>query len=145
MLVNAARGELAAEPHLELEDVYELRLASLRRQFGSHDLESDLDLVMSRMRELRWIDDEMPTADFFWRQLVWAASTYAFLRCRLGPLDVPVNVFVAEESAADPEVRWDDIAPLSTVSSVRAVSSGQIMRSPGFVDAMRKAFAQFAQ
>ncbi|MEV6682700.1 thioesterase domain-containing protein [Streptomyces erythrochromogenes] len=144
-LVNAARGELATEPHLGLEDVYELRLASLRRQFGTHDLVGDLSLVMGRMRELRWIDDEAPAADFFWRQVLWAASMYAFLRCRLKPLDVPVNVFVAEESAADPEVSWHDVAPLSRISVVKAVTSGQIMQSRGFIESMRHAFAQSAK
>ncbi|MEU5161183.1 thioesterase domain-containing protein [Streptomyces sp. NPDC020875] len=139
-LVNAARGELAAEPRLGLEDLYELRLASLRKQFDAPGLVADPARVIECMRALEWIDEEMPATDFFWRQVVWAAGMHAFLRCRLGPLDIPVNVFVARESAADPEVVWDDIASSSRVVVLDAVTSRQIMQSPAFVTAMGRSF-----
>ncbi|MEV3853182.1 thioesterase domain-containing protein [Streptomyces sp. NPDC050095] len=141
-LVNAARGELADGPRLDLADLYELRLASLRQRFGTDDLVADLGHVMDQMRELHWIDDDMPAQDFFWRQVVWSASMYGFLRCRLRPLDVPVHVFMAQESAQDPEVVWSDIAPRSTLTALDAVTSGQIMQSPAFVSALHAAFSQ---
>ncbi|MGW5350932.1 thioesterase domain-containing protein [Streptomyces sp. NPDC004031] len=141
-LVNAARGALASGPLLGLCDVYDMRLAALRRQFGVDDLAADLDRVMDRMRAGHWIDDATPREDFFWRQLVWSAGMYANRRCRLGTLDLPVNVFIARENAHDPEVRWHDVAPRSTVTAVDGVSSVQIMRSPAYLSAMRRLLSQ---
>jgi len=143
-LVNAARGELASEPLLDVEDQYELRLAALRRQFGIADLEAELDQVLGAMRRLRWIDDGMPAEDFFWRQVLSAASAYAFRRCTLRPHQGDVKVFVARMSVADPEVRWRDIAPNSTVEPMDAETSSQIMSHPVFVEAMRQTFADIA-
>jgi thioesterase domain-containing protein len=141
-LVNAARGALATGPLLGLADVYDLRLAALRRQFGVEDLAADLDHVMDRMRAEHWIDDATPREDFFWRQLVWSAGMFAGRRCRLGTLDIPVNVFIARENAQDPEVRWHDIAPRSTVTAVDGVSSVQIMQSPAYLSAMEQVLRQ---
>ncbi|MFK0223872.1 thioesterase domain-containing protein [Streptomyces vinaceus] len=136
-LVNAARGELAAEPLLELEDLYELRLAALRQQFAVTDLAADLPYVLAAMRHLRWIDQEMPVEDFFWRQALWAGGAYAHRRCRLPAYDGPVNVFVARSSAQDPEVRWHDLAPRSTLNVLHAETSAQIMTHPVFLASIR--------
>ncbi|MFE6664426.1 thioesterase domain-containing protein [Streptomyces sp. NPDC057697] len=141
-LVNAARGELDTSPRLGLADLYDMRLASLAQRFKTTDLDTDLDHVMEQMCELHWLDEPVPASDFYWRQALWSASYDAFIRCSLGRLDIPVNVFITEESAHDPEVLWDDIAPRSTVRSMDEVTSAQITSHPAFVDAMRDAFEQ---
>ncbi|MFF2013146.1 thioesterase domain-containing protein [Streptomyces sp. NPDC058195] len=141
-LVNAARGELDTSPRLDLCDLYDMRLASLAQRFTATDLDADLDHVMQQMCELQWLDEPVPASDFYWRQALWAASYDAFVRCSLGRLDIPVNIFIAEESAHDPEVRWHDIAPRSTVRSMEVVTSAQITSHPAFVTAMRDAFEQ---
>ncbi|WP_160150193.1 thioesterase domain-containing protein [Nonomuraea solani] len=137
-LVNAARGELSAGPLLDLEDLYDLRLAALRRQFAVADLAVDLPYVMDAMRSLRWIDDDMPAGHFFWRQLVSAADAYAFTRCELRRYEGPVNVFVSRAVATEPEVRWQDIAPQSVIEALDAETSVDILTHPGFVNAMRR-------
>ncbi|MEV0381742.1 thioesterase domain-containing protein [Nonomuraea sp. NPDC050643] len=137
-LVNAARGELSAAPALDLEDLYDLRLATLRRQFAVADLAADLPYVMNAMRASRWIDDDMPAGHFFWRQLVSAADAYAFTRCELRRYQGPVNVFLSRSVATAAEARWKDIAPHSVIEALDAETSVDILTHPGFVHAMRR-------
>lgn len=144
LLVNGARGELDELPLIELADHYELRLAELRRQFGVDNLAGDLPRVMNELRELRWIDEETSEDDFYWRQVIFAANTYAQQYARLGRYKGAVELFLSEWAASDPSVLWQDIAPHCRVHILDAETTIGIMRTPLFATIAGQSFDNVA-
>jgi thioesterase domain-containing protein len=142
ILISGLRGALSEFPLLGLADMYEVRLAELRRRFGLSALMDDLPRVMDGLRALRWIDDRASQEDFFWQQVVCAACVYAHQRCVLRTFPGRVEVFLHRLAAADRGASWDDIAPDSTVRVFDADTSIEIMSDPAFAEVVRQSFEE---
>jgi Thioesterase domain len=139
IMVNGARGDLE-RPLLELEDLYELRLAELRRFYGIDPLTSDLPGLLNGLKDLVWIYEEATLDDVYWQQVVWAANFYAHQRYQLRAYYGPVQLCLSRETLSSLAEPWCETAKNCDVCLYDEPSTREIMRSSRFFAMVRTLF-----
>lgn len=77
-LVNtAAPGIRELDPAWGLRERYEFRIDLLRHWFGVTDFRAERRRLIDEMVRQAWVDEGMDPADLYWRQVVWAAESFA--------------------------------------------------------------------
>jgi hypothetical protein len=142
ILANGGRGELMSGPVLELGDLYDLKLAELRHQFHLDSLSAGLDDVVAFLRRRRWIDDDTPETEFYWRQLIWAANVYAHQRFKPRFFAGSIELFLCGWAADDPSSSWHDVASACDVTVLEHETTIGIIEDPAFAAAVRRGFGE---
>ena len=124
-------------------ELYDFRLASLRRQFDIPDLTSDPDEVLAAMLATAKIDEGVTAADLHWRQAVWAAVNFALDRYEPRPYGGEVLVFQLTENADNPDADWGNVAAGTEVHTFESADTLSLLRDPAVTDILRKKLAAF--
>ncbi|MGP4014366.1 thioesterase domain-containing protein [Saccharopolyspora sp. 5N708] len=125
-------GVQVFNPRWALRDIYDLRLASLRRDFNADDLDLHLPRVLSSLKRQHWIDEHAEREHFYRHQLVWAASAYAQEHYAATTYDGPIHVFRSADARGPGEVPWDRVGSNVITRVVPALDSPAAMRDPAF-------------
>jgi thioesterase domain-containing protein len=125
-------GVSVFNPMWTLEDIFELRLASLRRDFDAGDLNAHVPEVLAALKARHWIDEYAGVEDFYRHQLVWAAGAYAQENYTSRFYDGPLHAFRSTDVRGPGEVPWFGAAATVYECVVDADDSIAIMRHPEF-------------
>jgi thioesterase domain-containing protein len=123
---------------MALRDIYDLRLASVRRDFDADDLDLELPRVLSALKQRHWIDEYAGLEDFYRHQLVWAASAYAQEHYVAARYDGPVHVFRSVDARGPGAVSWDRVGSNVVTRVVPALDSPDVLHDPTFARLFRR-------
>lgn len=126
-----------------LRDYYDFRLASLRKQFGVPNLNTDRDRVMERMVETAKIDAGMDPEDLHWRQAVWAAGNFAQEHYEPRPYGGHAMIFQVAQSADREDADWGRVVASTEVRTFDAPDTLPLLRDPSFAEILAKKLAEF--
>jgi thioesterase domain-containing protein len=125
-------GVSVFRPEWALEDIYELRLASLRRDFNATDLDPHIPDIIAALKTRGWIDEDARREDFYPHQLVWAAAAFAQEHYTAEPYNGPLHVFRSSDIRGPGAVPWTSVAPHAETTIVDATDSIEVLKHSTF-------------
>ncbi|TCO62834.1 thioesterase domain-containing protein [Actinocrispum wychmicini] len=125
-------GVSVSRPEWELADIYELRLAGLRRDFGVADLDPHIPRIMADLKLRGWIDEDARREDFYPHQLLWATAAFAQEHYTTEPYHGPLHVFRSSDIRGPGAVPWTSVAPRAESTILDAADSVEVLKHSAF-------------
>jgi thioesterase domain-containing protein len=125
-------GVSVFRPEWEIGDIYELRLAGLRRDFGVTDLDPHIPEILADLKLRGWIDEDAQQEDFYPHQLLWATAAFAQEHYTTEPYHGPLHVFRSFDIRGPGAVPWTTAAPRADTTVIDAPDSIEVLKHSAF-------------